>query len=316
VDRANVPYPLRKRDLPAGSVDSASVSDLELLTTAEMARFVALGYHVEAGVVPDELNRAALDLFAETGPVDVLRAKPESGTPLSELYAHPSPIGAMLRLPRVAGILHSLLGPNPVYDHDWVHVREAGDLVDQHLHQDAIVDQTLAFDVQLFWFPHAVTPGEGGTGFVPASHLRRVNEADIGRYQNLVGQRDVTGPAGTIAVFHQGMWHRGRANHGDRRRVMYKLRLNPTVAQVRHWDLTDFDEVHGAPHDHVLASHREHTAAAMFRRPAPWHEHAAGRLETVQRARLWRYVTGDPTFDADWYLTRTEGRAAIDGGAR
>ena len=35
------------------------------------------------------------------------------------------------------------------------------------------------------------------------------------------------------------------------------------------------------------------------------------RLETVQRAKLWRYLTGDPSFDVDWYLTRTERRAAL-----
>jgi len=285
----------------------------ELLTTAEMAKFAALGYLVFEAVVPDDINGAALQLFEETGPADHLRSKPASGTPLDALYPHPSPIGAMLRLPRIQGILRSLLGPDAVYDHDWVHVRSAGDLSEQHLHQDAIIDTTLAFDVQLFWFPHDVAPGEGGTGLVSASHLRVVNEADIGRYQNLVGQCDVTGPAGTVAVFHQGLWHRGRANRGQRPRTMYKVRLNPTVPQVRHWDLTDFDQVHNGPEDHLFATHRSDSAAGMFRWPAPWHEAATGRLETVNRAMLWRYLTGDDRFDADWYLTRTERRTSLHG---
>lgn len=285
----------------------------ELLTTAEMARFTALGYLVFEGVVPDEVNRAALELFAQTGAADTARAKPTSGTPLDELYPDPSPIGAMLRLPRVQGILRSLLGPGPVYDHDWVHVRAADDLSEQTLHQDAIIDTGPAFDVQLFWFPHEVAPGEGGTGIVPGSHLRVVNEADIARYQNLLGQRDISGPAGTVAVFHQGLWHRGRANRGPRPRIMYKLRLNPMVPQVRHWDLSDLDQVHNGPDDHVFATFGTDTAAAMFRRPAPWHEAATSRLETVNRSQLWRYLTGDERFDADWYLTRTEGRARLDG---
>ncbi len=281
------------------------------LTTAEVAKFCAHGYLVFEAVVPDDINAAALDLFAETAPLDMRRDKPRSGTPLTEIYPDPSPIGAMLRVPRVQGILHSLLGPDPVYDHDWVHVREPGDVLDQHLHQDAIVDSTVAFDVQLFWFPHAVAPGEGGTGIVPGSHLRVVNEADIARYQNLAGQRDLTVPAGSVAVFHQGLWHRGRANHGTGRRTMYKIRLNPTSAQVRHWDTTDFDPVHGEPWDHVFATARDDTAAAAFRRPERWYEAATSRLETVNRARLWRYLTGDDRFDADWYLTRTERRAAM-----
>lgn len=284
----------------------------DLLTTAEMAKFTALGFLVFEAVVPPEVNEAALDHFAVTGASDDRRPKPVSGTPLDQLYPDPSPIGAMLRLPRIQGILRSLLGPGPVYDHDWVHVRERGDLVDQLLHQDAIIDPTLSFDVQLFWFPHDVAPGEGGTGLVPASHLRVVNEVDIGRYQNLVGQRDLSGPAGTVAVFHQGLWHRGRANRSNRRRIMYKLRLNPTVPQVRHWDLADYDRVHNGPEDHSFATFGTDTAAAMFRRPAPWHELATGRLETVNRSRLWRYLTGDERFDADWYLSRTEGRTALD----
>ncbi len=303
--------------MPAGHYGVAVTDDGgERLTTAEMALFVARGYLVFESVVPDDLNAAAIELFEQTGVVDLARSKPHSGTPLAELYPDPSPIGAMLRLPRVAGIITSLVGPDPVYDHDWVHVREAGDLVDQHLHQDAIIDTTTAFDVQLFWFPHAVAPGEGGTGFVPGSHLRTVNEADIARYQNIAGQRDVVAPAGSVAVFHQGLWHRGRANHGPARRWMYKIRLNPTVPQVRHWDLADFDEVHGAGHDHIFATYADRTAAAMFRRPEAWHEAATGRLETVNRSQLWRYLTGDPTFDADWYLTRTEGRARLDEAAR
>jgi hypothetical protein len=35
------------------------------------------------------------------------------------------------------------------------------------------------------------------------------------------------------------------------------------------------------------------------------------RLETVQRSLLWRHLTGDSGFDVDWYLTRTERRAAL-----
>ncbi len=283
-----------------------------LLTTAEMARFVAAGMLRFEALVPDEINQAALELFSQTGMADMFRPKPNSGTPLAELYPDPSPIGAMLRLPQIQGIITSLVGPDPRYDHDWVHVRLPGDLVDQHLHQDAIIDTTLAFDVQLFWFPHEVRPGEGGTGYIPGSHLRVVNEFDVARYQNLVGQRDVVGPAGTVAVFHQGLWHRGRANAGDAQRWMYKIRLNPTQPQVRHWDLADFDEVNGHPHDHIFATYQDSTAAALFRAPQPWFEHGASRLETVNRSRLWRYLTGDDQFDSDWYLTRTSGRQGID----
>ena len=86
----------------------------------------------------------------------------------------------MLRHPLVAGALHSLLGPDPVFDHDFVHHKPAGDPLGQYLHQDAMVDPSLAFDVQLFYFPCEVAADGGGTGFVPGTHLRRVHETDVG----------------------------------------------------------------------------------------------------------------------------------------
>ena len=284
----------------------------DLLTTAEMAHFVTHGYLAFPSVVPEEINEAAVAAFEPTGALDMLRAKPDSGTPLADLYPDPSPVGAMLRLPRVQGIIESLVGLDAVYDHDWVHTREPGDLADQHLHQDAIIDTTLAFDIQIFWFPRAVEARSGGTGFVPGSHLRQVNEFEIARYQNIVGQQDFVGPAGSVVVFHQGMWHRGRANHSGDRRWLYKIRLNPTTPQVRRWNLADFDAVHGRPSDHIFASYDLNSAAQQFRTPEPWFEMAASRLETVNRSRLWRYVTGDGHFDADWYLSRTEGREQLD----
>ncbi len=288
------------------------VEAADLLTTAEMAQFVARGFLTFESIVPEEHNLAAIELFEQTGVVDMLRDKPDSGTPLAECYPDPSPVGATLRLPRVQGIVTSLVGPDPSFDHDWVHVREAGDIVDQHLHQDAIIDITLAFDIQMFWFPEGVEAGGGGTGIVPGSHLRAVNEFDIARYQNLVGQRDVVAPPGSLMVVHPGIWHRGRANHSDKRRWAYKIRLNPTGPQTRHWNLDDFDEVHGQRSDHMFATYQDETAAALFRRHESWHETGTGRLETSNRSRLWRYLTGDDEFDSDWYLTRTERREAID----
>ncbi len=46
----------------------------------------------------------------------------------------------------------------------------------------------------------------------------------------------------------------------------------------------------------------------------PWQKGHEARLELVQRARLWRYLTGDDAYDVDYYLTRLEGRAVLAGG--
>jgi hypothetical protein len=288
-----------------------------LLSTRAVAAFVARGFLALPAVVPDELNAAASEELGQvlaTWGSDARPFAPSSGQTLSEIYPEPSAIGAVLRHPPVAGALRSLLGPDPVFDHDFVHHKPAGDRFGQPLHQDAMVDPTLAFDVQLFYFPHEVEPGAGGTGYVPGTHLRRVHETDVGRYVHMAGEQQWSGPAGSVVLFHQGLWHRGMPNPSGRDRLMYKIRLNPTEPQVRHWDTGDLDEVHNGPDDHLFARFRTDSVAGILRHREPWMGEADHRLELAARASLWRYLTGDERFDVDWYLTRTEARASLAGG--
>lgn len=288
--------------------------DLPLLTTAQVATFVARGFLPLPAVVPGDLNEAATDelgqIMATWGSPDRPFA-PASGQRLDEIYPEGSAIGAVLRHPPVAGALRSLLGPDPVFDHDFVHHKPAGDPFGQYLHQDAMVDPSLAFDVQLFYFPHEILPGGGGTGFVPGTHLRRVHETDVGRYVHMAGEQQWEGPAGSVVLFHQGLWHRGMPNPSDRDRLMYKIRLNPTVPQVRQWDTSDLDVMQNGPEDHIFAKFRFDSVAGALRNREPWLGEADYRLELANRASLWRYLTGDDDFDVDYYLTRTEGREAL-----
>ncbi len=284
---------------------------MTLLTTKEMARFVARGHLRFDALVPIDLNERVVEeleaLTRDRWRPDGATKPPATGTPLSACYPSPSVLGEILRLPRVQGIIRSLVGREPVFDHDFVHLREAGDLWEQPLHADAIIDPTqFAFDVQLFYFPHELATGEGGTRFVPGTHLRRVNELEVGRYQHLLGEEHVCCPAGTIVVFHQGLWHAGQPNRSDRRRWMYKIRLNATERQLQLWNTDDLATLHNGPDDHIFARFADDSVAKQFRHKEKWCDNADYRLEQVQRARLWRYLTGDETFDVDYYLTRVE----------
>jgi Phytanoyl-CoA dioxygenase (PhyH) len=303
-----------------------TTAPVPLLTTDQLATFVARGVLALEAVVPDEINEQAMNelpgLFAawldelqgaRTGPAGRTRGIPRSGTPLHAAYPEDSAFGRMVRVPVVAGAIASLVGAAPVVDHHFVHLKAAGDLSAQGLHCDAIIDHGVAFDIQLFWFPHTVAPGHGGTRYVPGSHLRRVNMDDVARYQHLAGERYFAGPAGTVLIFHQGLWHAGAPNRGDTVRVMGKLRLNPTQPQVRLWDTSDLAARNRAD-DHLFAATDPDTVASMLRHGERWYEPSVQRLETVQRARLWRYLTGDEQFDVDWYLTRTERRLGLVGG--
>jgi len=261
---------------------------MRLLSTVQVAHFVAYGSLRLDAVVPPEMNAQGREAL-RTGVPPV-----PYGTALSQAYPPGSFVRRLLDLPEVAGALHSLVGPEPTVDHHFVHIREPRGGEAQPLHGDAIIDvRPDAFDVQLMYYPQEVTLDMGGTLSVPGSHLRRTNETDTGRYQNLRGQDRLVCPAGTVVFLHHGIWHGGRRNDSGTVRHMYKIRFNPTVPQRLLWDTSD------------LADPRvRQELDTVF----PWYEPATGRLERYNRVLLWRALTGDGSFDLDFWVTRVSNR--------
>jgi hypothetical protein len=295
------------------------------LTTQEMARFVADGFLRFDALIPDLINQNIIEelRLLEAKKINLIVGQPAGAegppqpaslTPLSQCYPEPSLLGAMLNLPEVQGIIESLVGPDPLFDHDFVHRLPAGSEYHQHLHVDAVVDSTdPTFDIQLFYFPQDVAPGAGGTRFVPATHLRRTRAEGVGRYQHLLGEQQFSGAAGTVMVFHHGLWHAGQPNPSEVDRWMYKIRLNPSVSQVKRWNMEDFARIHNDASDHTFALMRHDSVAQIFRTLQPWQKGHEGRYEQMQRARLWRYLSDDESFDVDYYHTRIEQRARLVG---
>ena len=112
-----------------------------LLDSKQMAHFVADGYLRFDELVPTEALNEAVHAEMEDHGI----GRGTAGDPLSEVWPEPSPIGAVFRLPEVQGIIHSLVGPNPLYDHHAVHTVNAGRDVGQHWHADAIIDTRMHF---------------------------------------------------------------------------------------------------------------------------------------------------------------------------
>ena len=273
-----------------------------LLTTAQMAEFVARGFLRFDELVPEAINRDVMAAF-DAGGIDAAPA----GTPLSHCYPQPSPIGAMLRIPEIQGIVHSLVGPDPLFDHHAIHVRQPNEGKAQGMHGDSIIDTRMHFDIQLMYFPHDVPLEMGGTLLVPGSQYRRINEADIARYQNFAGQVPMVCKAGSLLALHHGIWHCGRQNKTDRKRYMYKIRLNPVVRQYRLWNTDDLAAMTGGQKRIFTA---EQNAAedvqTILGRGEPWYEDGGGRLEIVNRVKMWRFLSGDENFDVHYWLTRLE----------
>ncbi len=146
-------------------------ADEILLNSREMARFVSAGYLRLDAEVPEDINLAATELFAAG-----LEPVPP-GRSVAATYPPGSVIGGLLALPRISGAIRSLVGPAPIVDHHWLHVRYADEPSVQRLHSDGMLDlRRTGFDVQLMYYPAAV-PAEMGplSSFLAVIFARSMN---------------------------------------------------------------------------------------------------------------------------------------------
>ncbi len=299
---------------------------MKLLSSLQMAQFAARGFLRLDAVVPESINQQFLD---DVGPrtadehplAHYGRLMRESqlplvsaGTPLEAAYEKDAALQRLFATPEIAGAVQSLVGSAPLVDHHFLHITfppaslDGKMPVSQHWHQDSTIDPRRAFDIQLMYFPHDVSEAMGGTRFLPGSHLRRVSEAAISRYQNIAGQQRMICKAGTVLVMHSGIWHGGGANVSDELRYMFKIRLCPTGPQSRLWDDADLpaDHFEQRPVFWTGESRQPDHIHTILTAPEPWFEYDTSRLEYINRIRFWRYLLGDDRFDADYWLTRLE----------
>ncbi len=247
-----------------------------LLSTVEMAKFVARGYLRYDAMLGPDACAGLMDEVSNGRHLEGCRY----GMRLSDVWPRAEALRVIFSAPQMQGVLVSLLGHDPIYDHHYPHVTEPGQHYGDSLRQDAIYDtRQFAFDVQISIFPQNTTREMGGTLVVPGSHLRRVNGGDIARYQHIVGQEQIVCPAGTVIYWHNNLWHSGRTNQSDSRRMMFKVRLQPRVRQYRTWDTSDIDD----PEVFRVLGDVER-----------WHG-VDGRMEVMNRLALFRYLSGqDP----------------------
>ena len=272
-----------------------------LLDSKQVASFVARGFLRFDEIVPRALcEEATAEIAAGTRPshYQAKGGEPASrwpGKPLDEVWPDSVGIAAILHSPAIAGIIQSLVGPRAIYDHHYAHAIEPNQRWSQPWHADAIVDPRTAFDIQLFFFFQDTPRAMGGTMILPGSHLRRVNESDIARYQNFVGQIPTVCNAGTLLVCHHGLWHCGQPNITQTRRVMLKLRLNPSVPQRLLWNTARSRRRRNPRHP------RQPRAVARQRGPPrgrePHQTVAAPDRRHALRRRLLAHAPGKPGGD-------------------
>ena len=127
-----------------------SCEGVEKILRTGRAELVARGFLRLDELVPNEINDKVMREIDN----DAIKGAP-AGTPLSQCYQGTA-IREMLDLPQIQGLIQSLVGEDPLFDHDAIHVREPNEGQAQGLHADSIIDLRSHFDIQIMYFPHDV----------------------------------------------------------------------------------------------------------------------------------------------------------------
>ena len=245
-----------------------------LLTASQMAQFVTDGYLQLNELVPQSYNEA------------VLADEKSMADPPYTFWKRSQALQAVFELPQVKGAVQSFVGVNPFYDHSYLHTVGPRQVKAQEWHADSVIDvRPWAFDIQAFYFAHDAPADMGPTLVLPGSHLRKVNTGSIARYKNIVGQRQLVAKAGTIVFMHHGIWHCAQPNRTDTMRYVFKLRLRPGQQQRNLFNTEGYQV--------------PEVTRIIEQGYQPWQGNEA-RLEHIQRAKFWRYVTGDDLVDVSF----------------
>ena len=302
----------------------------KLLTTEQMAEFASSGCLFFDELIDKETNKEFLDDIGHTSAdkVDSMETynknikatssipRIKAGSPLKNAYPVNSPLEKILKNEVVAGAIQSLVGSNPIVDHQALHLTFPTKFfkgankrqMSQGNHQDSTIDPRSTFDIQVFYFPTEVTKEMGGTRYHPGTHLRIVNEFAIAKYQNILGQKSIVCKPGTIGIFHNGLWHGAGVNFSDEIRYMFKVRLQPTEKQELLWDP---DKRYKPLPNRALYwtdENKEETINDILMQSYPWQEADTNRLDKINVVKFWRLLTGHKKMDVDYWLTRIENK--------
>jgi hypothetical protein len=283
------------RDAAAALLERPLSSSL-LLTSRQMASYVADGILRLDALVPDEINRRVMTGYAEGRVLrvgrysGVSRTAPRPFTP--DLWTDDDPLREVFALDAVRAAIRSVVGPDPLVDHHATHIIPPGSRGNGDWHPDSEMEMRARPDFLLMYFPHDTPREMGGTMVLPGSHLHTVRCQYPSRYDNYLGQRAMVCPAGTIALLHPAIWHCGQPNRGASDRLMYKIRFCPGPGEAPSWNTDDLD--HPDVYRTLAGSHA-------------W-QHGDHQPAIAQRLRWWRSLSGRDDIDIGCWLVRHEYR--------
>ena len=239
------------------------------LDDAGVMDFVSRGYVQLDGAVADEFNQGCAAL---------------PGGGLRDFSCTPRFRRELLLHPQVTGVARSVLGEDfLVADSAHHHLFEEPH-VGQTWHSDGISERGHGIHhLQCYYYPQDVGPADGPTMVLPGSHHRLIDREAIAHYGDILGQRSLTVPAGTVVLTHYGIWHKAGPKLSRTRRSMIKFSYFRTAAPVRDWRNASGEP---PPFDHGDEARPPYAGEVEFYR------------DMSRRLRMWHWLCGiDPPGD-------------------
>lgn len=188
-----------------------------LLTDEQMRHFIAHGYVLLQTDFPDDFHAAMNARIAA-----VMQAE---GNPGNNILPRVPEVQEVFRHPVIRGAVSSVLGPDYITQpHRHCHYTSPGRKV-QSWHKDsywgyARVRNHHQWWAMIFYYPQEVTAEMGPSGLMPGTQYYDRRPGDDTEQPLFM-----EGPAGTFALIHYDMWHRGGANMSTRDRAMIKFQF-------------------------------------------------------------------------------------------
>ena len=251
------------------------------MTDREVMEFVARGYVLLDGVVPDDIRERY-----EALPDRKLRPLVESQEFIEGVFLNPE----------VAGAARALLGrdflvPSTAHHHLYEAPHEG-----QTWHSDGLSETGIGVThLQCYYYPQEVNVEDGPTMILPGSAFRLVDREAIAHYGDIAGQLSLTVPAGTVVLGHYGIWHKAGPKLNDRRRGMIKFSYFRTAEPTRDW-IADFD---------IMPEFEDV-------RIQPYVTNVEHYRERIRSRRTWEWLCGVRT-DRDQTEWGTDGSLASGG---
>ena len=216
------------------------------LDDRQVVEFCRTGHLMLEGIVPEVLNRQAMEWLAERNAAQRAARQPAGGM-ANELLQERWFVDGVVRAPQAAGAIRSLLGAD-YHEPEWItDFTAAGREPANQWHVDGGSDfshrlQTLKW----FYLPVGCAAEGGPTEFVTGSHHFFSQVRFMTHYDGMRGVWKAAAGPGSIYLTAYQLWHRRAVSTVDEERIMLTSSVHRTSAPSWDWRRTPGFDIESA----------------------------------------------------------------------